>query len=70
MPVRFNPRISNERIYHGRFKDVLLNGIKIADRKYDYLGFSHSSLRAQTCWFVAPFVHDGGLIWDRMIIRE
>jgi hypothetical protein len=63
MPVRFNPRISNERIYHGRFKEILLNGIQIADQQYDFLGFSHSSLRAQTCWFVAPFIHNGGLIW-------
>lgn len=63
MPVRFNPRVSNERIYHGRFKDRLLKGIKIANRQYDFLGFSHSSLRAQTCWFVAPFVQNEGLVW-------
>jgi hypothetical protein len=63
MPVRFNPRISNQHIYRDRFKEILLNGIQIADRKYDFLGFSHSSLRAQTCWFVAPFVHNGRLVW-------
>jgi hypothetical protein len=63
MPVRFNGRVSNEKIHRGRFADILLNGIHIADRKYDFLGFSHSSLRAQTCWFVAPFFHNGGLVW-------
>ncbi|KAG0650821.1 RNA-dependent RNA polymerase 1 [Hyphodiscus hymeniophilus] len=69
-PVRFDNRVSHHRIYRDRFEAILLNGIQIADRKYDFLGFSHSSLRAQTCWFVAPFFHDGGLIWDRMIIRQ
>lgn len=63
MPVRFNGRVSNEQIYRGRFADILLNGIQIADRTYGFLGFSHSSLRAQTCWFVAPFLHDGILVW-------
>lgn len=47
-PVRFNPRISNEKIYHGRFKEVLRNGINIAGRVYKFLGFSHSSLRGES----------------------
>jgi hypothetical protein len=68
--VRFNSKVSNYKIYHERFKDILTNGIKIGDRQYGFLGFSHSSLRAQTCWFVAPFIFNGGLVWDRMIIRE
>jgi hypothetical protein len=46
-PVRFNPRISNDRIYHGRFKEVLEHGINIAGRVYKFLGFSHSSLRGE-----------------------
>lgn len=70
MPVRYSPRVSNFKIYHERFKGILTDGIRIADRKYDFLGFSHSSLRVQTCWFVAPFIHKDGLVWDRMIIRE
>jgi hypothetical protein len=69
-PLRFNPRVSNEKIFHERFKGVLENGIEIAGRTYAFLGFSHSSLRAQSCWFMAPFVLNGGLMWDRMIIRE
>jgi hypothetical protein len=43
--VRFNPRISNDKIYHGRFKEVLRDGINVAGRVYKFLGFSHSSLR-------------------------
>ncbi|KAG9237482.1 rna-dependent rna polymeras-like protein [Amylocarpus encephaloides] len=54
-PVRFNPRISNENIYHGKFKEILDRGIKIADRTYKFLGYSNSSLRAQSAWFAAAF---------------
>ncbi|KAN0121734.1 RdRP domain containing protein [Hyaloscypha variabilis] len=69
-PVRFNPRVSNERILRGRFKDILEKGITIAGREYEFLGFSHSSLRAQSCWFMAPFVYEGSLLWYRMIIQD
>ncbi|VUC36452.1 unnamed protein product [Clonostachys rosea] len=57
--LAFNPSVSNDRIYD-RYKDVMNAGIQIADRKYMFLGFSHSSLRAHSVWFMAPFV-DGRL---------
>ena len=69
-PVRFSSRVSQHTLFHGRFKKVLRDGIKIADRVYSFLGFSHSSLRAQSCWFMAPFVHNGTLMLDRMLISE
>ncbi|KUJ21239.1 rna-dependent rna polymerase-like protein [Mollisia scopiformis] len=69
-PVRFNPRVSNDLIYNERFKSVLRNGISIAGRRYNFLGFSHSSLRAQSCWFMAPFTHNGSLLFDRMLIQQ
>jgi hypothetical protein len=67
--LRFNPQISNDKIYYERFRQVLNNGISIAGRRFAFLGFSHSSLRAQSCWFMAPFVHDGGLLFDRELIK-
>lgn len=69
-PVRFSPRVSNEKIFNGRFKDILQNGINIAGREYAFLGFSHSSLRSQSCWFMAPFFYGGEFLWDRMIIKD
>ena len=69
-PVRFNPRVSNEHILRGKFKNVLDNGINIAGRAYEFLGFSHSSLRAQSCWFMAPFIHNESVLWARMIIQD
>ena len=69
-PMRFSSRVSLHMIFNERFKKVLRDGIKIADRVYLFLGFSHSSLRAQSCWFMAPFVHNGSLMLDRMLISE
>jgi hypothetical protein len=69
-PVRYNPRVSNDQIFNLRFKSVLRNGISIASRKYDFLGFSHSSLRAQSCWFMAPFMYEGSLLYDRQLIQQ
>jgi hypothetical protein len=69
-PVRFNPRSSNKKIFHERFKKILEDGISIAGRRHNFLGFSHSSLRAQSCWFMAPFIFEGSLMYDRMIIQD
>ncbi|RYO82562.1 hypothetical protein DL763_008199 [Monosporascus cannonballus] len=53
----YNSKVSLDQIW-SRFKTVLLKGIPIAGRQYDFLGFSHSSLRAHAAWFMAPFVDD------------
>lgn len=45
----FNPKISNDKVYD-RFRKVLEEGIPIAGRKYEFLGFSHSSLRSHSAW--------------------
>ncbi|KAL8932069.1 MAG: hypothetical protein Q9216_006976, partial [Gyalolechia sp. 2 TL-2023] len=46
---------SNRVVFHERFAHILRDGIEVGGRLYEFLGFSHSSLRAQTCWFLAPF---------------
>ncbi|KAF2115325.1 RNA dependent RNA polymerase-domain-containing protein [Lophiotrema nucula] len=58
--LQFNSRVSNDKIYQ-RFKRVFNNGISICGRVYGFLGFSHSSLRSHSAWFMAPFVHEGKL---------
>ncbi|RYP01261.1 hypothetical protein DL764_006264 [Monosporascus ibericus] len=55
----FNSKVSLDQIW-SRFKTVLLKGLAIAGRQYDFLGFSHSSLRAHAAWFMAPFVDEDG----------
>ena len=61
---------SNEDIYHVRFKKVLEGIINIAGRGYEFLGFSHSSLRSQACWFMAPFVLNGVLTHARAVVGD
>ncbi|KAL9594745.1 MAG: hypothetical protein Q9219_006857 [cf. Caloplaca sp. 3 TL-2023] len=62
--------VSLASIYHERYKDVLAGNITVAGRPYEFLGFSHSSLRAQTCWFMAPFTWKGELRYARAVIKD
>ncbi|OHX00326.1 RNA-dependent RNA polymerase [Colletotrichum incanum] len=55
----FNPRVSYDQIFD-RYREVLNGGIPIAGRVYQFLGFSHSSLRSHSAWFSAPFVDPTG----------
>ncbi|KAK2610062.1 hypothetical protein N8I77_003519 [Diaporthe amygdali] len=54
----FNPKVSNDKVYE-RFREVFRNGIHIAGRAYNFLGFSHSSLRSHSAWFSASFIDNG-----------
>ncbi|KAL2286418.1 hypothetical protein FJTKL_06802 [Diaporthe vaccinii] len=54
----FNPKISNENVYD-RYREVFRKGVLIAGREYQFLGFSHSSLRSHSAWFMAPFLDNG-----------
>lgn len=67
--LHFNQKVSSYWVLHVRFKEVLERGITIAGRTFTFLGFSSSSLRMHSCWFVAPFIHDDALLLDRDIIR-
>lgn len=52
--LAYNPKVSNDYIYM-HFRNVLREGIEIAGRRFSFLGFSHSSLRSHSAWFLAPF---------------
>ncbi|KAI4263619.1 MAG: hypothetical protein L6R42_001243 [Xanthoria sp. 1 TBL-2021] len=69
-PFYFDHTRSNQDIFWGRFKSLLQDGIKIGGRIYEFLGFSHSSLRAQTCWFLAPFMDHNKRVDADMIISK
>lgn len=68
--VRYDPRASQDRIFHERFKKVLDGNTLIAGRAFSFLGFSHSSLRAQSCWFMAPIFRDGNFRLPEQILKE
>jgi hypothetical protein len=62
-------RASQDEVYD-RFKGVLNKGIFIAGRHYEFLGFSHASLRYHQVWFMVPFLDDGKTINARDVIRD
>lgn len=68
--VRYDPRASQEKIFHGRFKQILDNHIPIAGKFFSFLGFSHSSLRAQSCWFMAPLISERSLKLADHVLKE
>ncbi|KAK1825029.1 hypothetical protein LTR12_000570 [Friedmanniomyces endolithicus] len=70
--VHYDPRASQEIIYHTRFKGVLDATINIAGQAFAFLGFSHSSLRSQSCWFMAPLfdTQKGSLLYAPQVIKE
>ncbi|MCJ1281547.1 hypothetical protein MMC26_000867 [Xylographa opegraphella] len=69
-PIRFEQDVSLDHIFKQRFRTVLINGFFVGDRHFEFLGFSHSSLRSQSCWFMAAFTTETGEPLDaRSIIR-
>jgi len=68
--VRYDPRTTQDFIYRERFRQVLDGSIIIAGLGFSFLGFSHSSLRSQSCWFMAPVVSQGTLKFAPMVIKE
>jgi hypothetical protein len=69
LSVLYDPRASQTAVY-ARFSKVLREGIRVAERNYEFLGFSHSSLRCHQAWFMAPFCHDGELLCASDVIRD
>lgn len=65
----FNPKVSNDPVFE-RFREVLLKGIRIAGRQFSFLGFSHSSLRSHSTWFLAPFLARDGQLQSRDTILK
>lgn len=68
--VQFDRDASNERILHGRFLSILRKGIDVAGEHFNFLGFSHSSLRTHTCWFMRSFIHEGSLMFAQKMVSE
>ncbi|KAF2014265.1 RdRP-domain-containing protein [Aaosphaeria arxii CBS 175.79] len=58
--LQFNQKVSNENIYN-RFRQVFNKGIQVGGKVFGFLGFSHSSLRSHSAWFMSTFFHQGQL---------
>ncbi|EMD00113.1 hypothetical protein BAUCODRAFT_119665 [Baudoinia panamericana UAMH 10762] len=70
--MHHDPRASQEAIYHIRYKGVLDGTINIAGQGFSFLGFSHSSLRNRSCWFMAPLIDSRTrtLVLSPQVIKE
>ena len=68
--LKFEQHTDLTEIHRNRFQGILNTSIDIAGQKFRFLGFSHSSLRDQTCWFTAPFVYKNSLAFGKLIIKE
>ncbi|KAL5116812.1 hypothetical protein ACEQ8H_005293 [Pleosporales sp. CAS-2024a] len=69
LSVFHDPKASQEEVYT-RFRNILRNGISLASRHYEFLGFSHASLRCHQVWFMAPFVQNGVLVRAKDVIWD
>lgn len=58
--IQFNSNVNNDHIDR-RFKSIFRDGITVGGRTYGFLGFSHSSLRNHSAWFMAPFYYQNVL---------
>ncbi|KAI9170924.1 RNA-dependent RNA polymerase [Paramyrothecium foliicola] len=68
--LQIDNNISNNAVFE-RYRMVFRNGIRAAGRHFSFLAYSHSSLRANTAWFVAPFLDENQQIQNwRTILKS
>ncbi|KAF1988383.1 RdRP-domain-containing protein [Aulographum hederae CBS 113979] len=58
LPLMFDRSIDLSHIYQERFQGIMNGAINAADHSYRFLGYSHSSLRSQTVWFMSTIAPD------------
>ena len=68
-PLRREPGIDISKLLESRFGVLLTNGLHLAGRQYEFLGYSMSGLREHSVWFVTPFESDTERM-DAAKIRE
>jgi RNA-dependent RNA polymerase len=53
--LRLDREVDNAKFVQKRFGGVLVNGIKVAGRRFEFLAYSQSALREHAVWFISPF---------------
>ncbi|KAG9124551.1 hypothetical protein FRC07_011159 [Ceratobasidium sp. 392] len=53
--LRWDQNVDGAGFVRNRVGGILRNGLKIAGRHFEYLGYSSSALKTHTVWFVRPF---------------
>jgi hypothetical protein len=69
LSIFHDPKAVQNQVYT-RFRDILCDGISIAGRHFEFLGFSHASLRYHETWFMAPFVQGNATICAKDVIKD
>ena len=69
-PIWGEPNVSLTTIFHQRYQSVLDHAIRIGGKSFEFLGFSHSSLRERTCWFMAPITYQGRQLQADRVIND
>jgi hypothetical protein len=69
LSVFHDPKAFQSQVY-ARFRKVLSDGIWIAGRRFEFLGFSHASLRCHETWFMAPFVQGNATVHAKDVIKN
>jgi RNA-dependent RNA polymerase len=67
--LRREPGMDISNLLDSRFGVLLTNGLHLAGRQYEFLGYSMSGLREHSVWFVTPFESDTGRM-DAAEIRK
>jgi hypothetical protein len=67
--LRREPGLNIKNLLKSRFGGLLIDGLRLAGRQYEFLGYSMSGLREHSVWFVTPFESNSGTM-DGAKIRE
>lgn len=68
--IRQNREYEISVIVEQRWGDILSSGVKVAGRRFEFLGFSLSSLKEHSVWFMCPFKREGRMITTAALHRE
>ena len=64
LAYRFDSEINIESLVDRRVKRFLDDGVNIAGKHFEFLGYSQSALKSHTVWFMSPFETNDGQIID------
>ncbi|KAI7964060.1 hypothetical protein MJO29_004487 [Puccinia striiformis f. sp. tritici] len=51
--------VNGREFLRQRYRPFLVNGLYVAGRRFEFLGYSSSALKCHQAWFVCPFLHKG-----------
>ena len=62
--------VSQDHIFRARFGRIMEEGVRLGGHLFEFLGFSHSSLREHTSWFMCQLLQDGRLLNAKAVTEQ